>query len=73
MVCCVRYGFQGLIPGSSSPGASFTGGKDLGSVVLGHAVAVGLVIVLNLVKPVWSRAAGKVSTALWSEAVEMPF
>ena len=37
----------------------FLGDKELGSVMLGHVVGVGLVIALNLIKPIWSRATGK--------------
>lgn len=40
----------------------FLGDQTLGAVVLGHVVGVGLVIALNLVKPIWLRATGKVAS-----------
>lgn len=46
----------------------FLGDGELGSVMLGHVVGVSLVIALNLLKPIWSRATGKVATE--TEAVE---
>jgi hypothetical protein len=36
----------------------FLGEKGLGPVVLGHVVGVCLVLALNLLKPVWTRASG---------------
>ena len=37
----------------------FLSDKELGSVMLGHVVGVGLVIALMLLKPIWSNATGK--------------
>ena len=37
----------------------FLGNKELESVMLGHVVGVGLVITLNLLKPIWAHATGK--------------
>lgn len=36
----------------------FLSGKETGSVVLGFATGAGLVLALNLIKPVWMRATG---------------
>lgn len=48
----------------------FLGDKELGSVMLGHIVGVGLVISLILVKPIWLHATGKALPE--TEAVEDP-